>query len=266
MKKVLILLILLGLIFSPAFGTDIIKLATTTSTDNSGLLKVLLAPFEKKYNIRVDVISAGTGKAIKLGENGDVDAILVHARSAEDKFVKAGFGVNRRNVMYNDFIILGPQSDPAGVSAAKNVFKAFTRIAINKIDFISRGDDSGTHKKEIYLWQMAHIIPKGKWYNSVGQGMGSTLQIANEKQAYTLADRGTYLAYKDKIDLKIIFEGNQSLYNPYGIIAVNPALHKHANYENAMLLIGWITSIKGQEIIRNFKIRGETLFKPLATK
>jgi tungstate transport system substrate-binding protein len=266
MKKFLALLLLLSIISGQAFAKNIIKLATTTSTDNSGLLKVLLLPFEKKYDARVDVIAVGTGKAIKLGKNGDVDIILVHARSAEDKFVKDGLGVNRREVMFNDFIILGPASDPAELKESKNVLDALKKIYRKRAIFVSRGDDSGTHKKEKSLWKRAKINPKGKWYNSVGQGMGSTLQIADEKQGYVLADRGTYLAYRDKIDLEIVYAGDKALNNPYGMIAVNPAVHSGSNYMGAMMLIGWLTSVDGQKIINNFKKNGEILFKPLAVK
>ncbi|MBU1026582.1 MAG: substrate-binding domain-containing protein, partial [Candidatus Margulisbacteria bacterium] len=235
-------------------------------TDNSGLLKVLLPPFEKKYDARVDVIAVGTGKAIKLGANGDVDIILVHARAAEDKFVNDGFGVNRRDVMFNDFIILGPKSDPAKVKSAKTVADALKKIARSKNVFVSRGDDSGTHKKEKLLWKSAKIEPKGSWYNAVGQGMGATLQIADEKQGYTMADRGTYLAYMKKIDFEIVYQGEESLYNPYGVIAVNPAVHAKSNYMGAMKLIAWLTSLDGQKIIKDFKINGKQLFIPLAVK
>ncbi|MBU0687096.1 MAG: substrate-binding domain-containing protein [Candidatus Margulisbacteria bacterium] len=266
MKKVFFLVLLCCLIVNPVFGTDVIKLATTTSTDNSGLLKALFPAFEKKYDVRVDVIAVGTGKAIKLGENGDVDVILVHARDAEDKFVADGFGVNRRDVMFNDFVILGPKNDPAKVKSAKNAADALKKIASSQFTFISRGDDSGTDKKEKALWKAAGIAPAGKWYNAVGQGMGATLQIANEKQGYTLADRGTYLAYLNKIDLAVVFEGDQAMFNPYGVIAVNPALYPDSNYLGAMQLIGWVTSVPGQKIIKDFQINGKPLFIPSAVK
>jgi len=242
-----------------------LKLATTTSTDNSGLLNVLLPPFEKMFDVRVDVIAVGTGKALTLGKNGDVDVVLVHARSAEDQFVAEGYGVNRRDVMYNDFIILGPSHDPAGVKAMKDAVAALRSISEKKIPFASRGDDSGTHKRERALWKEAEIEPAGDWYMETGQGMGATLQVANEKRAYTISDRGTYLAYKDKIEMVILVQGDtDKLANPYGVIAVNPAKHPHVNYVNAMALIGWITSVEGQKIIGNYKRFGELLFYPTA--
>jgi tungstate transport system substrate-binding protein len=242
-----------------------LKLATTTSTDNSGLLDVLLPPFEKMLNVRVDVIAVGTGKALALGRNGDVDIVLVHARSAEDQFVKEGYGVNRRDVMYNDFIIIGPADDPAGVKGTKDAVAALKRISSKNVPFASRGDDSGTHKREKDLWKEAGIEPAGDWYMETGQGMGATLQIAYEKLAYTISDRGTYLAYKDKIDLEILVEGDTArLANPYGIIAVNPAKHSHVNYIYAMSLIGWVTSVEGQKIIVGYKRFGQPLFYPTA--
>lgn len=244
MKRLFVSL-LLFILFSAPILADTLKLATTTSTDNSGLLRVLLPPFEKKYNTRVDVIAVGTGKAIKLGESKDVDVILVHARAAEDKFVQDGYGFNRRDVMYNDFVILGPASDPARIKSSKNPFK---KIAAKKAIFVSRGDDSGTHKKEIELWRKAKISPKGKWYMSVGQGMGAALLIANEKQAYILCDIGTYLAYKKKMDLVLLSKAD---INPYGVIAIN---------KKALPFIKWITSKQAKKIINNFKVSGEQLF------
>jgi len=253
-------------ILSFAIGQKRIKMATTTSTENSGLLDVLLPPFEREFNVKVDVIAVGTGKALKLGENGDVDIVFVHAKAAENKFVNDGYGVNRRDVMYNDFIIIGPKEDPAGIKGMRDVAMALKQIADNKSPFVSRGDDSGTHKKEKSLWKAAGIVPKGSWYMETGQGMGPTLQIADEKRGYTMTDRGTYLFYKDKIDLHILVEGDERLFNPYGIIAVNPAKHPHANYVYAMALIGWVTSVEGQKIIADYKKFGEALFHPMAIK
>ena len=184
------------------------RMATTTSTDNSGLLEVILPPFEKMCDVTVDVIAVGTGKAIKLGENGNVDLILVHAPEAEEQFVSAGYGVNRRAVMHNDFILLGPKSDPAKIKGETDITKAFTKIASTGSLFVSRGDDSGTHKKEKEIWKAAGVEPAGTWYLEAGQGMGTVLQMAHEKLAYTISDRGTYLAYRPKIDLIIISEGD----------------------------------------------------------
>ncbi len=242
-----------------------LKLATTTSTDNSGLLKELLPPFERMFDLRVDVIAVGTGKALALGENGDVDVVLVHAREAEDQFVAEGHGVNRRDVMYNDFIIIGPADDPAGVKGMKDAVAALKAIFQKEAPFASRGDDSGTHQREKSLWKEAELEPAGDWYMETGQGMGATLQVADEKRAYTLSDRGTYIAYKDKIELEILVEGDTDrLANPYGIIAVNPAKHAHVNYVYAMALIGWVTSVEGQKIIGEYKQSGEVLFHPTA--
>lgn len=243
-------------------------MSTTTSTDNSGLLSVLLPPFEEKLNVKVDVIAVGTGKALELGANGDVDIVFVHARPAEDQFVAEGNGVNRRDVMYNDFVIIGPEADPAGIKDAQSAAEAFTKIAEAEAEFISRGDDSGTHKKEKIIWEEAGMTPEGTWYQEVGQGMGAVLTIANDKQAYTMSDRGTYLAYTEKIDSKVLFEGDPILYNPYGIIAVNPAKYPHVNYVYAMALIGWITSPEGQGIIKEFgKDKfGIPLFYPMVIK
>ena len=270
MKKKALILSILGLIFLSGVSNaeQRMKMSTTTSTDNSGLLEALIPPFERMFDIRVDVIAVGTGKALKLGENGDVDIVFVHARGAEDKFIDAGFGVNRRDVMYNDFVIIGPENDPAGIKGVKDAAEALKRIAEAKAPFISRGDDSGTHKKEKKIWGEAGVSVKGQWYHEVGQGMGAVLKIADEKKAYTMADRGTFLAFSEKINLPVLCEGDPVLYNPYGIIAVNPAKHSHVNYVNAMAFIGWITSIKGQEIIREFGKEkfSQPLFVPMGIK
>jgi tungstate transport system substrate-binding protein len=257
----IISLLLIGIVYAKPIH---LKLATTTSTENSGLLGVLLPPFEEKFGIKVDVIAVGTGKALALGENGDVDVVLVHARAAEDKFIGEGYGVNRRDVMFNDFIILGSSNDPAKIKGESDVTLALKKIADWKAYFISRGDDSGTHKKEKILWQNAKISPEGKWYMEIGQGMGATLQVANEKQAYVLCDRGTFLAYKNKIDLIILSEGDALLFNPYGIMAVNPARYPQVKYLETMQLIAWVTSVEGQKIIGEYKKEGEILFHPMA--
>ena len=265
--KILFLLAVSMILISSVYANPVhLKFATTTSTENSGLLGVLLPPFEEKFKIKVDVIAVGTGKALKLGENGDVDIVLVHARAAEDKFIEEGYGVNRRDVMFNDFIILGPSNDRAEIKGEKNVILALKKIADLKTYFISRGDDSGTNKKEKNLWQKAKISPEGKWYMEIGQGMGAALQVANEKQAYVLCDRGTFLAYKNKIDLIILSEGDALLLNPYGIMAVNPARYPQVKYIEAMQLIAWVTSVEGQKIIGEYKKEGETLFHPVAIK
>ncbi|MGD9552107.1 MAG: substrate-binding domain-containing protein [Candidatus Caldatribacteriota bacterium] len=256
-----IVTIFTGLVFAAPVN---LKLATTTSTENSGLLGILLPPFEERYNIKVDVIAVGTGAAIQLGENGDVDVVLVHARAAEDKMVEEGYGVNRRDVMHNDFIIVGPPDDLAGIKGEKDAALALTKIANSEkqVFFVSRGDKSGTHIKELELWQSAGIEPQGEWYLEIGQGMEAALLVADERQGYVLADRGTYLATKDKIELVILSEGDPRLFNPYGIIAVNPAVHPHVKYMEAMQLIAWMTSLEGQKIIGEYKQHGEVLFFP----
>ncbi len=243
-----------------------LRMSTTTSTENSGLLKVLLPPFEKENNLKVDVISVGTGKALKLGENGDVDVVLVHSRPAEDKFVSEGFGVDRRDVMYNDFIIIGPKNDPAKIKDLKSATEAFKKIAEAKALFISRGDDSGTNMKEKAIWKTAGIMPKGPWYIEAGKGMGAVLQMANEKNAYTLTDRGTFISYENKTDLVILVQGDKGLFNPYGVIAVNPKKRPNVQYALAKKFIDFITGPEGQKIIADYKLNGKQLFFPDAKK
>ncbi len=241
-----------------------ITLATTTSTDNSGLLKALLPAFKAKTNIEVKVIAVGTGKAIKHGENGDVDVILVHAKSAEEKFVADGYGLKRISVMYNHFVILGPAGDPAGVKGSKDAAEALKKIAAAKASFISRGDDSGTHKKEKKLWVHAGVTPEGAWYVLAGQGMGAVLTMADEKQGYTMSDCGTYIAYGDKIKLEVVCEEDKALFNPYAVIAVNPAKHKHVRAKEAQQFIDFLVSPEGQKLIGDFKVKGKQLFVPSA--
>ncbi|MFQ5692785.1 MAG: substrate-binding domain-containing protein [Nitrospinota bacterium] len=239
-----------------------LRLATTTSTANSGLLDVLLPPFEKAYGVTVDVIPVGTGKALKLGERGDVDVLMVHAPPAEEEFVRKGFGVGRRQFMYNDFVIVGPSEDPAGIRGGKDAVRALLRIRERRAAFVSRGDDSGTHKKERALWASAGETPSGRWYREVGQGMGDTLVVADELKAYTLSDRATYLALRGKIRLEVLVEGDKRLFNPYGIIAVNPARHPHVKIGPARDLIRFVTGPVGQRIIGGFQRVGRRLFVP----
>lgn len=256
-------LCVLGLILSIALFAQEKKedlvLATTTSTKDSGLLDRLLSIFEEEEGIKVKVIAVGTGQAIKTGEMGDCDVILVHARAAEDKFVADGYGVNRRDVMYNDFILVGPKEDPAKVQGLP-ILEALKVIAKGKGTFISRGDDSGTHKKELELWQKAGLKPQGKWYKEVGKGMGDTLIMTNELGAYTLADRGTYASMKKRLDLVALVYGETALFNPYGVIAVNPQRHPGVNYQGAMAFIDFITSTRTKEVINDYKVNGEQLF------
>jgi len=255
--------ILLG-INGYAAESQVLRLATTTSTDNSGLLNKLLPAFEQQSGYQVHVIAVGTGKALRMGRDGDVDVVLVHAPAAEKKFIADGSGVNRREVMYNDFIILGPQSDPAGIRGMNSAAEALAKLARQHSKFVSRGDDSGTNKKERALWQAAGVTPTGSWYMEAGQGMGRVLQMSGEMGAYTLSDRGTWLAMQDKLPLSVLVQGDKKLFNPYGIIAVNPARYPQVNYQGAMALIGWITSPNGQAMISDFQIHGEKLFSPLA--
>lgn len=249
---------------SDAAKSNVLRLSTTTSTENSGLLGYLLPAFEAKTGIKVNVISVGTGKALELGKNGDVDVTLVHARQMEDKFVAEGWGIDRRDVMYNDFIVAGPVRDPAGVKGSRDVIDAFRKIAAANVKFISRGDNSGTDVMEKGYWTQAGTKPAGANYVSAGLGMGEVLNMAAEMGAYTLTDRATYGAYKAKTGLAIVVEGDKRMFNPYGIIAVNPAKHPGINYKGASALIAWITSPEGQAKIAAFKPAGEQLFFPSA--
>jgi len=245
-----------------ATAQQVIRLSTTTSTENSGLLGWLLPAFEAKTNTRIHVISVGTGKALELAKNGDVDVTLVHARAAEDKFVADGYGIDRRDVMYNDFVVAGPVNDPAAIKGSKDVLAAFRKIAGSGGRFISRGDNSGTDLMEKNYWKLAGTQPDASHYVSAGLGMGEVLNMAAELRAYTLTDRATYSAYKAKTGLAIVVEGDPKMFNPYGIIAVNPARHPEVNYKGARLLIDWITSPEGQKRIASFKPGGQQLFFP----
>jgi tungstate transport system substrate-binding protein len=239
-----------------------LKMATTTSTDNSGLLKYLMPMYESKCGCKVHYTAVGTGNAIKLGENGDVDMLMVHARAAEDKFVAEGYGVNRRDLMYNDFIIVGPHEDPAAIRGTKDPLAALRKIKDSGAIFVSRGDDSGTNKKELAFWKDLGVDPKGPHYLAIGQGMGQTLTLTGEKKGYTLTDRATYATYKDKTGLEIMVEGAAKLLNPYGVIAVNPKRYPGVNYAGAMAFIEWLTSDEGQQAIASFKPKGAQLFFP----
>ncbi len=243
-----------------AAAEERLRMSTTTSTENSGLLAVLLPPFEKANGCRVDVIAVGTGKALKLGEAGDVDVVFVHARTLEDKFVAAGFGIDRRDVMYNDFVVLGPPDDPAGVGKTAGAPDAFRAIAAKGSPFVSRGDESGTHQKEREIWAAAGVAPRGAWYIEAGQGMGEVITMATQKRGYTLSDRGTYIAFRKKTDLVVVRQGDKNLWNPYGIIAVNPKKHPHAKYGLATKLIDFVTGPEGRSLITGFKVGGEQLF------
>lgn len=237
-------------------------MATTTSTYDSGLLGAILPEFERAHDVKVKVIAVGTGQAIELGERGDADIILVHSRSREDKFVAEGYGVSRRDVMYNDFVLIGSRGDPAQIRGLSDAAAAFREIAGAQVPFISRGDNSGTHSKERAIWKKAELEPGGNWYVSAGQGMGAVLTMAEEQQAYTLTDRGTYLVRREGLSLPILVEGDEMLFNPYGIIPVNPERHPRVNYELAEELAEWMTSVETQGKIGEYKRFEEVLFHP----
>jgi tungstate transport system substrate-binding protein len=248
---------------APAAEGGRLILATTTSTEDSGLLDYILPDFEEKYDATVDVIAVGTGQALELGTNGDADVVLVHARAKEDAFVEAGDGTQRYDVMYNDFIIVGPADDPAGIKGMTSATEALAKIAESKATFISRGDESGTHTKEKGLWEKAGIAPEGDWYVSAGQGMGEVLTMAAEQQAYTLSDRATYVVRQaDGLDLEILVEGDKALFNPYGVIPVNPEKHPDIHAELGQAFADWITSLETQELIASYKVNDQQLFVP----
>ncbi len=240
-------------------------LATTTSTEDSGLLEVILPDFEKECQCKVEVIAVGTGQAIQLGADGNADVLLVHDRVKEDKFMASGDGVRREDVMYNDYVILGPETDPAGIAGMTSAPEAFAKIMQTKSPFVSRGDDSGTDAKEKSIWAVANLTPAGSWYVSAGQGMGAVLTMADEMMAYTLSDRATYLARTlEGLKLKVMVEGDPALFNPYGVIAVNPAKNANINAELATKFIDWIISVPVQKKISEFGMDkfGQSLFTP----
>ncbi len=272
MKKALVFALALLLIFLPlihlpassdAAGGRLI-LASTTSTQNSGLLDYLSPLLRSATGIEVHVVAVGTGAALEMGRRGDADVVLVHAKELELELLRKGFFVNRRDVMYNDFVIIGPKNDPAGIKNAKSAAEAFRKIESARGTFVSRGDNSGTHKREQSLWKEAGISPSGsRWYLEVGQGQAKAQRIANEKQAYTLTDRGTWLSKMDSLDLEVLFAGMPELFNQYGVMAVNPQRRKHVNFDAAMGFIKWLTSPEGQEAIDNYRTpQGDKLFTP----
>lgn len=289
-RPTLLLVVATLWIGSPGHARDILTLATTTSTDNSGLLAHLHPDFEKKTGIVVKVIAKGTGAALQLARDGNADVVLVHAREQEDRFVEEGFAAARHDVMHNDFVILGPKSDPAGIRGEKDAADALRRIATAEQAFVSRGDGSGTHIKEQQLWRLTRmplqtkavriysggvakefrtVRPAGDWYRSIGQGMGKTIMVATEKRAYTMADRGTYhafaLAEPSRTDLTIVCQGDPALYNPYGVMAVSRAKHPHVNHKAATAYVRWITSPAVQAMIGRYAVQGKVLFHPAVT-
>jgi len=245
-------------------AAESITLASTTSTQNSGLFGYILPIFEKETGIGVKVIAQGTGKALDTGRRGDADALLVHDRVKEDAFVAEGAGAYRKNVMYNDFVVVGPKSDPAGVKGMKDATAAFGKIASSGAAFASRADKSGTNAAELRFWEAAGTAPSGKdWYKETGSGMGATLNTAAGMDAYTLTDRGSWANFKNRQNLEILVEGDEKLYNPYGVILVNPEKHPHVKVEAAEKFIAWITSDAGHKAIAEYKLNGEQLFFPL---
>lgn len=240
--------------------THLIRLATTTSTYHSGLLDYLLPDFKKETGFDVQVLAAGTGKALKMGEQGDVDLVMTHAPKAEAAFVSQGFGILPRAFMYNDYVLVGSLTDPAHIKGQKDVLKALKMIANKNENFISRGDDSGTHKKERLLWQSIGQNPLFSGYKSVGQGMGPTLTMAHELQAYTLTDRGTWLAYQSNVELTVLLEGDARLFNPYQVILINPKRYPSLNHKGAKAFSDWLITPKTQALIDNFKVNGQQLF------
>lgn len=252
----------------PALGQQkFITVASTTSTEQSGLFKHLLPIFEKQTGIQVRVVALGTGQALDMGRRGDVDAVFVHARPLEEKFVAEGYGVRRYEVMYNDFVLIGPRSDPAKVSGGKDAVAAFRRIRLAQAPFVSRGDRSGTHFAELELWKTAGVDigkEKGGWYREIGQGMGPALNTAAGMNAYILADRGTWLSFRNRGELAIAVEGDKRLFNQYGIILVNPEKHLGVKRQMGQAFIDWIISAEGQQAIADYRVGGEQLFFPNA--
>ena len=267
LKLFFVLILVLAVVNGVALSAEKeILCASTTSTENSGLFGYILPMFEKNTGIKVKVVARGTGAAIEMGKRGDADVVFVHAKEQELKAVEEGLFVNRHDVMYNDFVIIGPPNDPAKIKGIKSAVEGFRNIGKSGELFVSRGDNSGTHTKELAIWKKAGIDPKGqKWYLEVGQGMEKTQRIANEKRAYTLTDRGTWLATKDndKLEMAIVLEGDPVLFNQYGVMAVNPEKHKHVKYKEAMEFINWLISKEGQQAIASFKDKlGNQLFIP----
>jgi tungstate transport system substrate-binding protein len=268
-RRILLTLALSAALSVPAFAQDkSIVVASTTSTQDSGLFGHILPAFKAKTGIDVKVISQGTGQALDTGRRGDADVVFVHAKALEERFVADGFGVKRFAVMYNDFILVGPKSDPAGVKG-KDIETALKSIKAKEAPFVSRGDKSGTHAAELALWKAASLdvggADKGAWYREIGQGMGAALNTASSMNGYTLADRGTWLSFKNRGDLDILVEGDKRLFNEYGVILVNPAKHAHVKKDLGQQFIDWLTSAEGQKSIADYKINGQQLFFPNAT-
>jgi tungstate transport system substrate-binding protein len=244
-----------------------IVLQSTTSTENSGLLRHILPIFEEQTGIKVRVVAVGTGQALKNAERGDGDVVLVHDKAAEEKFVAAGFGVKRLDVMFNDYVLVGPKDDPAGIAGMKDAAEALRRIAVVRVPFASRGDESGTHKAELALWRAARVdvaAASGDWYRATGSGMGPTLNTAAGMGAYALTDRGTWISFRNRGPLQVVVEGDERLFNQYGVILVNPARHPTVKATEGQTFIDWLAGPEGQSAIRDFRIEGQQLFFPNA--
>lgn len=269
-RRAFFALVLLAAFAAPparAQGAPFIVVASTTSTEQSGLFRHLLPLFRSATGIEVRVVAQGTGQALDMGRRGDADVVLVHDRDAEERFVAQGFGVRRHDVMYNDFVIVGPRTDPAGIAAAGDVLEALRRIAAAQAAFVSRADKSGTHAAELRYWKAAGIdiaAAKGPWYRETGSGMGPTLNTASAMGAYAIADRGTWLAFRNRGGLAILVEGDRRLFNQYGVMLVNPAKHPHVKREAGQRFVDWLVSQPGQQAIAAYRIGGEQLFFPNA--
>ncbi len=248
------------LVAGAAQAADVMRMAVTTSFHNSGLAEVLLPAIQEDLDLEVQLLVVGTGQALKLGRAGDVDAILVHSKAAEEAFVADGYGTHRREIMYNDFVFIGPSDDIAGIAGAADAKDSLQKIAAAEAAFVSRGDDSGTHKKDLSLWNAAGLTPEGAWYNAVGAGMGAALNTASGLNAYILSDRASWLNFGNKGDLALLFAGDPVLFNQYAYLPVNPESHSHVQADLAIKLEGWLTGDRAKELIDSYKIDGETLF------
>lgn len=262
MRFTIVLTLFVSVLALPIQAAERLLVQSTTSTQNSGLYDYLLPKFEAATGIDVQVVAVGTGQAIRNARNGDADVLLVHSKADEEAFVTDGHGTERFDLMYNDFVLIGPAADPAAVAQAGTALQALSAIAVGQAAFVSRGDDSGTHKKEQALWAEAGLDPSGEWYRETGAGMGATIRMAVEMQAYTLSDRATWIAYEDKQDAAILFHGDPALFNQYGIIMLNPDRHPHVNKADAEVFVGWLLSREGQALIAEYERNGAQLFFP----
>lgn len=269
LRRALLLCLLLAAAPAQAQQQTTITISSTTSTEQSGLFGHLLPIFREQTGIQARVVALGTGQALDVARRGDADVVLVHDRAMEERFVAEGFGTERRHVFFNDFVVIGPAADPARIGGLRDAPEAFRRVANSRAPFVSRGDRSGTHAAELRLWQMAGLDPlqgRGAWYREVGQGMGPALNTAAAQNAYILSDRATWLAFRNRQELRILAEGDERLFNQYGVIPVNPQRHPHVNAAGARRFADWLASPQGQEAVASFRVNGEQLFFPNATR